>query len=143
MCHRNDRHGYASQADQLADFTSPQAGGVDDDLSLDDALVCDHFMDASILQVNLFDIRIHEDARPAALRADRQRVRQTGRVDDPIAGSERRANHALQRHLLESFLRLFGRDQLHLHIEGARHAHQALDLLHALRRGSEVERMQE
>ena len=112
MRHRDDRQ---TQSNHFPNFTSPHARSVDNNLGLDRAFVGYNFADATVLQVDRFNVCIRENPCTAVPGTDGKRVGETCRVDAAIIGRVCRADHAFDVHEWEHILRFFGTDQFHRH----------------------------
>ena len=103
--HRDDRQ---VEPDHLPDLASPLPGRVHNHLGLDRALVGDHLVDATVLQVDLLHVGVGKNARPALLGAGGQGIGQAGRVDDAIVGGEGRTDDPFRVHDREQIKGLLG-----------------------------------
>ncbi len=119
------------QPDHLPDLAAPLPGGVHHDLGLDRAFVGDHIVDAAVLQVDLLHICVRKNACPTLLGAGSQGIGQAGRIDHTIVGGISCAGDPIRVHDREEVHGFLGRDQVHRHAEGLRHANQPLEVFHA------------
>ena len=123
------RHRDAGHAAHVA---RPHARAVDDDLAGHLAARRRHAGDATVLDPNAGDGDVLENGRAALARAPGQGERRVDRVGSAIAGQPQGADQIVRAHERPPASRLGRRDDLHVHVEAARHRGQALELVHAL-----------
>ncbi len=136
VSHRDDRHGHAREAPDLA---REHASRVDHDSGLDRALVrfdADH---AAALEPDPGHPRVRVDLGASPPRALGEGKRQLTRVDVAVGRKVGRAEHAVRGHRREELGRPLGGDELEREPEGLRPAGLAAKLLHPLLRRGEPE----
>ena len=129
MPERDDRD---VDADQTADLRRVHAGGVDDHLALDRALVGDDLVHAAVAQADVGDRRTLLDLRAERAGAVGEGERQLARIEVAVAGEEGAApSTPFGLSEREALLRLLRRDDLHRQPERPRPGRLAPDLLEA------------
>ena len=103
-----------------ATFRRVHAGGVDDDVAFDAALVRFHRDDLAVARLDARHRRAHLELRAEPARRVRERERQLARVEIAVVGDERRRNDAVGAHRREELLRLLRRHDLHRQAERLR-----------------------
>ena len=123
---RDDRQ---VDADETRDLRRVHAGGVDDDLALDAALVRLHRDDLAVARLDARHGRAHLELRAEPARRVRERERQLARIEVAVVGDERRGDDAVGAHRREELLRLLRRHDLHRQAERLRPRRLAAELL--------------
>ena len=136
MRHRDDRH---RDADEPRDVRCRHAGGVDDDVGVDLALVGHDLGTRAVAPRDRGDARARADLGAVATRAVGERERQLARVEVAVLRQPRGAQHALRRHEREALLRLGRRDDVERQAERLGPAGLAPQLL-ACARGLDARR---
>ena len=111
------------------DLRRVHAGGVDDDVALDAALVRLDRDDAAVARLDAGHGRPHLDLRAEPPRRVGERERQLARVEIAVVGDVGGREHAVGAHRREQRLRLLRRDDLHRQPERLRPRRLAADLL--------------
>ena len=135
-----DRAGGDRDARHLADALRPDAGGVDDDVAADRAVIGDDGLDAPAVALEAGDQNAFADRHASGAR--RLRVGHCERIgiDVAVGGNPRSADHAVGRHPGKAPLRLFGADLMRLEAKALRLRQRAADLRQPLRARGDAER---
>ena len=123
---RDDRQ---VDADHARELGRVHAGGIDDDLALDAALIRLDGGDAAVRRLDAGDADARLDLRADAARGVGERERELARVEVAVVGDERGGEHAVGAHRREELLRLLRADDLHRQAERLRPRRLAADLL--------------